>query len=148
MGSVCKKMEQARPRELVLLGKSPGSQISFASDLSLATRVRVVHVDVSAFEILSDLCHFPALGFVSRAGHGCRVQEDPIVSVHDAGERPPSRLLPSPKADNVAQMAQLPMIVIGRIPAVRRNKAAGNIVFWLGLMMGFPLLCVSTALVA
>lgn len=34
------------------------------------------------------------------------------------------------------------MIVIGRIPAVRRNKAAGNIVFWLGLMMGFPLLCV------
>nr|ODO03902.1 sterol O-acyltransferase [Cryptococcus depauperatus CBS 7855] len=38
------------------------------------------------------------------------------------------------------QMAQLPMIALGKLPAVRRNKTVGNIVFWIGLMCGFPLL--------
>ncbi|KAI8996386.1 MBOAT-domain-containing protein [Trametes punicea] len=41
------------------------------------------------------------------------------------------------------QLAQLPLIAIGRIPAIRRNKLLGNIVFWLGLYAGFPLLCVA-----
>lgn len=39
-------------------------------------------------------------------------------------------------------MAQLPMIALGRLPAVKRNKTIGNIVFWMGLMSGFPLLSV------
>ena len=33
-------------------------------------------------------------------------------------------------------MAQLPLIAIGRIPAVRRRKVLGNIVFWVGLFAG------------
>jgi sterol O-acyltransferase len=37
-------------------------------------------------------------------------------------------------------MVQLPMIALGRLPVVKRNKTVGNIVFWLGLMSGFPLL--------
>ncbi|KAI0358051.1 MBOAT-domain-containing protein [Trametes cingulata] len=41
------------------------------------------------------------------------------------------------------QIAQIPLIAIGRIPAIRRNKLLGNIVFWLGLYAGFPLLCVA-----
>ncbi|KZT62390.1 MBOAT-domain-containing protein [Calocera cornea HHB12733] len=41
------------------------------------------------------------------------------------------------------QMCQIPMIFLGRIPAVRRNKTLGNVVFWMGLMAGFPLLCVA-----
>ncbi|WVN87832.1 uncharacterized protein L203_103027 [Cryptococcus depauperatus CBS 7841] len=40
------------------------------------------------------------------------------------------------------QMAQLPMIALGKLPAVRRNKTVGNIVFWIGLMCGFPLLAI------
>ncbi|KAL7421034.1 Sterol O-acyltransferase 2 (Sterol-ester synthase 2) [Cryptotrichosporon argae] len=40
------------------------------------------------------------------------------------------------------QMIQLPMIAVGRLPIVRRNKTIGNIVFWIGLMMGFPLLAI------
>ncbi|ODN97324.1 sterol O-acyltransferase [Cryptococcus wingfieldii CBS 7118] len=40
------------------------------------------------------------------------------------------------------QMAQLPMIALGRLPVVKRNKTIGNIVFWIGLMMGFPLLAI------
>ncbi|WRT69249.1 uncharacterized protein IL334_006233 [Kwoniella shivajii] len=40
------------------------------------------------------------------------------------------------------QMAQLPMIALGRLPIVRRNKTVGNIVFWAGLMSGFPLLAI------
>ncbi|KAH7105853.1 MBOAT-domain-containing protein [Auriculariales sp. MPI-PUGE-AT-0066] len=40
------------------------------------------------------------------------------------------------------QMAQIPLIALGRIPAIKRNKILGNIVFWFGLMAGFPLLCV------
>ena len=38
------------------------------------------------------------------------------------------------------QMAQLPMIALGRLPVVKRNKTVGNIVFWMGLMLGFPAL--------
>ncbi|KIJ55369.1 hypothetical protein M422DRAFT_23961 [Sphaerobolus stellatus SS14] len=41
------------------------------------------------------------------------------------------------------QMAQIPLIAIGRIPAIKRNKILGNIVFWIGLYSGFPLLCVA-----
>jgi sterol O-acyltransferase len=41
------------------------------------------------------------------------------------------------------QLIQIPLIAIGRIPAIKRNKLAGNIVFWLGLYAGFPLLCVA-----
>lgn len=37
-------------------------------------------------------------------------------------------------------MGQLPLIALGRLPIVRRNKTIGNIVFWIGLMAGFPLL--------
>ncbi|KAG5643095.1 hypothetical protein DXG03_001559 [Asterophora parasitica] len=43
----------------------------------------------------------------------------------------------------VLQIVQIPMIVISRIPIVKRNKLLGNIVFWLGLYAGFPLLCVA-----
>ena len=35
------------------------------------------------------------------------------------------------------------MIVISRMPIVKRNKMLGNVVFWLGLYAGFPLLCVA-----
>ncbi|KAF9563111.1 hypothetical protein CPC08DRAFT_721820 [Agrocybe pediades] len=41
------------------------------------------------------------------------------------------------------QLIQIPLIVIGRIPAIKRNKLMGNVVFWLGLYAGFPLLCVA-----
>ncbi|TIC70439.1 MBOAT-domain-containing protein [Wallemia mellicola] len=40
------------------------------------------------------------------------------------------------------QMAQLPMIAIGRLPVVRRYPAFANMFFWLGLMSGPPLLAV------
>ncbi|KAH9940840.1 MBOAT-domain-containing protein [Epithele typhae] len=43
----------------------------------------------------------------------------------------------------ILQIAQIPLIAIGRIPAIRRNKLMGNIVFWIGLYAGFPLLCVA-----
>lgn len=39
-----------------------------------------------------------------------------------------------------AQMAQLPLILIGKIPIVKRNETLGNLIFWIGLMAGFPLL--------
>ncbi|KAL1406214.1 Sterol O-acyltransferase 2 (Sterol-ester synthase 2) [Vanrija albida] len=38
------------------------------------------------------------------------------------------------------QMVQLPLIAISRIPAIKRNRTWGNIVFWAGLMLGFPML--------
>ncbi|PCH44439.1 MBOAT-domain-containing protein [Wolfiporia cocos MD-104 SS10] len=43
----------------------------------------------------------------------------------------------------VLQLSQIPMIAIGRVPAIKRNKLAGNIVFWGGLFVGMPLLCVA-----
>ncbi|KAF8239406.1 hypothetical protein L208DRAFT_92152 [Tricholoma matsutake] len=43
----------------------------------------------------------------------------------------------------ILQIVQIPMIVISRMPIVKRNQMLGNIVFWLGLYAGFPLLCVA-----
>ncbi|KZT21564.1 MBOAT-domain-containing protein [Neolentinus lepideus HHB14362 ss-1] len=40
------------------------------------------------------------------------------------------------------QLIQIPLIYLGRLPVIKRNKLLGNIVFWLGLYAGFPLLCV------
>jgi len=41
------------------------------------------------------------------------------------------------------QLVQIPLIAISRTPAIKRNKLMGNIVFWVGLYAGFPLLCVA-----
>jgi len=41
------------------------------------------------------------------------------------------------------QLIQIPLITIGRIPAIRQHKILGNIVFWVSLYSGFPLLCVA-----
>ncbi|KAJ7170500.1 MBOAT, membrane-bound O-acyltransferase family-domain-containing protein [Mycena crocata] len=41
------------------------------------------------------------------------------------------------------QLIQIPLIVVARLPAIKRNKLLGNVVFWLGLYAGFPLLCVA-----
>ncbi|KAJ7195730.1 MBOAT, membrane-bound O-acyltransferase family-domain-containing protein [Mycena rebaudengoi] len=41
------------------------------------------------------------------------------------------------------QLIQIPLIVVSRLPAIKRNKLLGNVVFWLGLYAGFPLLCVA-----
>lgn len=38
------------------------------------------------------------------------------------------------------QMAQLPLIFISQIPFVKRNETLGNIIFWTGLLIGFPML--------
>ncbi|KAK7687832.1 hypothetical protein QCA50_009051 [Cerrena zonata] len=43
----------------------------------------------------------------------------------------------------VMQIAQIPLIAVGRMPVIKRNKLLGNVVFWLGLYAGFPLLCVA-----
>ncbi|KAJ7696587.1 MBOAT, membrane-bound O-acyltransferase family-domain-containing protein [Mycena rosella] len=41
------------------------------------------------------------------------------------------------------QLIQIPLIIICRLPFIKRNKLMGNVVFWLGLYAGFPLLCVA-----
>lgn len=40
------------------------------------------------------------------------------------------------------QMFQIPLIYIGRIPAVRKRKVLGNLIFWFGMFLGPPLLAV------
>ncbi|KAJ7890451.1 hypothetical protein B0H14DRAFT_3081630 [Mycena olivaceomarginata] len=42
------------------------------------------------------------------------------------------------------QLIQIPLIMVSRLPFIKRNKLMGNIVFWLGLYCGFPLLCVAS----
>ncbi|EST07172.1 Membrane bound O-acyl transferase, MBOAT [Kalmanozyma brasiliensis GHG001] len=39
-----------------------------------------------------------------------------------------------------AQMVQLPMIFLSQVPFIKRNETLGNMIFWIGLMAGFPLL--------
>ncbi|CAO1637539.1 unnamed protein product [Parajaminaea phylloscopi] len=39
-----------------------------------------------------------------------------------------------------AQMCQIPMILMSKIPFIRDNETLGNLIFWIGLMAGFPLL--------
>lgn len=43
----------------------------------------------------------------------------------------------------ILQLVQIPMILVSRIPIVKRNKLLGNLAFWAGLYTGFPLLCVA-----
>jgi len=43
----------------------------------------------------------------------------------------------------ILQLIQIPLIAFGRVPAIRRNKIMGNVVFWISLYSGFPLLCVA-----
>ncbi|KXN87421.1 putative sterol O-acyltransferase 1 [Leucoagaricus sp. SymC.cos] len=43
----------------------------------------------------------------------------------------------------VMQLVQIPLILLSRHPIIKRNKLMGNVVFWLGLYAGFPLLCVA-----
>jgi len=41
------------------------------------------------------------------------------------------------------QIVQIPLIFVSRMPAIKQNKLLGNVIFWLGLYAGFPLLCVA-----
>lgn len=41
------------------------------------------------------------------------------------------------------QLIQIPLIAVSRLPAIKQNRLLGNVVFWLGLYAGFPLLCVA-----
>ncbi|THH32459.1 hypothetical protein EUX98_g1738 [Antrodiella citrinella] len=41
------------------------------------------------------------------------------------------------------QLAQIPLIAVGRLPIIKRNQLMGNVIFWIGLYAGFPLLCVA-----
>ncbi|CUA78209.1 sterol O-acyltransferase [Rhizoctonia solani] len=43
----------------------------------------------------------------------------------------------------VLQMSQVPLIFLGRLPIIKQNRVLGNVLFWVGLMAGFPLLCVA-----
>jgi len=43
----------------------------------------------------------------------------------------------------ILQIVQIPLILVTRMPAIKENKLLGNVVFWLGLYAGFPMLCVA-----
>ncbi|KAL9713547.1 Sterol O-acyltransferase 2 (Sterol-ester synthase 2) [Leucoagaricus gongylophorus] len=43
----------------------------------------------------------------------------------------------------IMQLVQVFLILLSRHPIIKRNKLMGNVVFWLGLYAGFPLLCVA-----
>ncbi|KAG8221011.1 major facilitator superfamily domain-containing protein [Butyriboletus roseoflavus] len=38
------------------------------------------------------------------------------------------------------QLVQIPLIMVSRAPVLKQNRLMGNVVFWLGLYAGFPLL--------
>lgn len=41
------------------------------------------------------------------------------------------------------QLCQIPLILVSRLPVIKQNRLLGNVVFWVGLYAGFPLLCVA-----
>jgi len=45
-----------------------------------------------------------------------------------------------PNACPTACRAQIPLIAISQIPWVKRNPTVGNMSFWVGLFIGFPML--------
>jgi hypothetical protein len=44
------------------------------------------------------------------------------------------------------QLIQIPLIAVGRTSVIKRSSYLGNMVFWLGLYAGFPMLCVAYVL--
>lgn len=86
--------------------------------------------------LLSALCHELVMAVVSKKLRPylfLMQVSHPIFAICVDATTGPRRL-------PIGQMAQLPLIALGKVPIVRRNKTIGNIVFWLGLMLGFPLL--------
>lgn len=41
------------------------------------------------------------------------------------------------------QLVQIPLIIVSRASVLKQNRLMGNVVFWIGLYAGFPLLCVA-----
>ncbi|KAJ3999944.1 MBOAT, membrane-bound O-acyltransferase family-domain-containing protein [Lentinula boryana] len=41
------------------------------------------------------------------------------------------------------QLIQIPLIALNSVPFIKRSKLLGNLIFWVGLYAGFPLLCVA-----
>ncbi|KAE9386037.1 hypothetical protein BT96DRAFT_960654 [Gymnopus androsaceus JB14] len=41
------------------------------------------------------------------------------------------------------QLIQIPLIALNSVPFIKKNKLLGNLMFWVGLYAGFPLLCVA-----
>lgn len=38
------------------------------------------------------------------------------------------------------QMSQYPLILLAQTPLIKNNRSLGNLLFWVGLMIGFPML--------
>lgn len=40
----------------------------------------------------------------------------------------------------MAQMSQYPLIMLAQTKFIKTHRSLGNLLFWIGLMIGFPLL--------
>lgn len=43
----------------------------------------------------------------------------------------------------LAQMSQYPLVLLAQSPMIKNNHTLGNLLFWIGLLIGFPLLNVA-----
>ena len=105
-------------------------------------RLRVVDQQLQTIAPIRDVLYLPSQRRCARARHGDRDQEDPVRSRTTPISRGILNILCRMYLFTM-QLAQIPLIAVGRMPVIKRNKLFGNIVFWLGLYAGFPLLCVA-----
>lgn len=84
--------------------------------------------------LLSALCHELVMAVVSKK---IRPYLFLMQVSGDAAAAGCVTLKGTENATSSHQMIQLPMIVISRLPFIKRNRTLGNIIFWVGLMFGF-----------
>ncbi len=137
--------------ELDVLGRIQPQVEQTRAQFSAATCLRVGHHVVQVLTLPRHVCHLSPLCRRTRAGHGCGYQKDPVRLASTFPHPLPSLCLSmTSKHDRMylftLQLIQIPLIAVGRTSVIKRNKALGNMVFWLGLYAGFPLLCVAYVL--
>lgn len=106
------------------------------SNSVVTARLRLLHVGLQAVQIPSFVCHFLAQRLLARTGHGCCVKEIPgkIPMTISVQERAKSTDCCS-RSDSqskkmylfLMQMAQLPLILVGRASVFKRHPGIGNV---------------------
>ena len=140
--------------ELDVLGRIQPQVEQTRIQFSATTRLCLSHHFVQVLALPCHVRHLSSLCCRTRARHGSGHQEDPVrLTLLPSFLSSPWRCIDNDNETYVRmylftlQLIQIPLIAVGRTSVIKRNSwYLGNMVFWLGLYAGFPMLCVAYVL--
>lgn len=140
--------------ELDVLGRIQPQVEQTRVQFSATTRLCLSHHFVQVLALPRHVRHLSPLCCRTRARHGRGHQKDPVrLTLLLLSSPSPRRCVDNMTTKHVRmylftlQLIQIPLIAVGRTSVIKRNSwYLGNMVFWLGLYAGFPMLCVAYVL--